>query len=152
MILKISMGKWKRTARRRNKEKIHSQWTTGCICHALALELYKSYLIIGDAWINQKAYIEEKRMIDAVNAKMLILNSYIADMAKYTSSIEAAKGIGLLWQHSGSTCKRQQEISIHVIKGGESLPVSERLWIGYPHQNYHDMQQNQAWVHAPRSL
>ncbi|HEY5585034.1 MAG TPA: AAA family ATPase [Ruminiclostridium sp.] len=59
--------------------------------HEHALELYKSYLVIGGMPDVVKAYITENRMIEAINIQRLILNTYIADMAKYTSHTEATK-------------------------------------------------------------
>ena len=89
--------------------------------HELALELYKTYLIIGGMPDAVKAYVEDKRMIEAVNVKMLILNTYIADMSKYTSSTEATKVMACYDSIPSQLAKDNKKFQYKVVqKGGKA--------------------------------
>ncbi|MEA1975625.1 MAG: AAA family ATPase [Bacillota bacterium] len=59
--------------------------------HALSLELYRTYLIVGGMPNSINKYLLNKKILDSSGIKNDILNNYIADMSKYTSNSEAIK-------------------------------------------------------------
>lgn len=59
--------------------------------HERALELYREYLIIGGMPATVKSFSENKDFKKIREIQCNILNSYIADMAKYTTATESVK-------------------------------------------------------------
>jgi len=59
--------------------------------HLQALELYKIYLIVGGMPAAVMIYVETGQLIEIPDIQNNILNSYIADMAKYTTNSESVK-------------------------------------------------------------
>lgn len=59
--------------------------------HQKALELYRSYLIVGGMPACVKLFCEQDSFIDVSNTQSEILDNYIADMAKYSSNSESVK-------------------------------------------------------------
>ncbi|MFH1288348.1 MAG: AAA family ATPase, partial [bacterium] len=62
--------------------------------HNAALNLYKEYLIIGGMPAVVNEYCKSKRLLDAVNVQAQIVDTYIADMAKYATPAETTKIMG----------------------------------------------------------
>ncbi|MBF0316271.1 MAG: ATP-binding protein [Oligoflexia bacterium] len=61
------------------------------VLHLLALDLYKSYLIVGGMPAVILEYVQNFKISNVPNIQSNILNAYVADMAKYASNSESVK-------------------------------------------------------------
>lgn len=86
--------------------------------HELALDLYKAYLVIGGMPDAVKAYVSDSRMIDAINIQALILNTYVADMAKYTSPSEAARVMACYDSIPSQLAKDNKKFQYKIVQRG----------------------------------
>ena len=59
--------------------------------HQEAIEIYKEYLIIGGMPEAIKSFLSEKSFLDASNIQREILDNYLADMAKYSSTSDSVR-------------------------------------------------------------
>jgi len=59
--------------------------------HTKALELYKTYLVVGGMPGAVWAYLKERHMLDAVSVQNLILSCYVADIQNFTEKFWAAE-------------------------------------------------------------
>ncbi|MHA1558698.1 MAG: ATP-binding protein [Alphaproteobacteria bacterium] len=91
------------------------------LLHQSALTFYKNYLIVGGmpAVINE--YCKNHRLLDASNVQALILNTYIADMAKYTTSGQTTKIMAAFQSIPAQLAKDNKKFQYKIIqKGGSS--------------------------------
>ena len=89
--------------------------------HNFALELYNDYLIIGGMPAVVSEYLKEKRMIDIIPVQGQIINSYIADMAKYATPHETSKIMMAYNSIPAQLAKDNRKFQYKVIqKGGSS--------------------------------
>lgn len=89
--------------------------------HDLALEHYRNYLVVGGMPDAVNAYLADGRMIDAQGVQQLILNTYVADMAKYTSPSEAAKVMACYDSIPSQLAKDNHKFQYKVVqKGGKA--------------------------------
>ena len=99
--------------------------------HRTAMEIYKSYLIVGGMPSAVLSYIDDDRMIDAINIQNLILSTYIADMSKYTSPQEATKIMACYNSIPAQLAKDNKKFQYKVIqKGGKASIFGSSLdWL-----------------------
>jgi len=86
--------------------------------HDTAMDLYKTYLVVGGM---PRAVLEyaEKRDFDFVAAIQRTLNdSYIADMAKYAAPIETARNMAVWDSIPAQLAKENHKFQYKVIKSG----------------------------------
>jgi len=129
--------------------------------HAKALELYKTYLVVGGMPGAVWAYLKERHMLDAVSVQNLILSSYVADMSKYASPAETtsgaiaenytavslkAKGYPLYYWESGGTA----EIDFILQRGEEVIPVEVKTGIHTKSRSLAVYRERYAPAHAVR--
>jgi len=91
--------------------------------HQLALELYKTYLVVGGMPAAVNEYLREKRMIDAADIQNLILNTYIADMAKYATPSDAAKALACFNSIPAQLAKDNRKFQYKVVQKGGSASL-----------------------------
>ncbi|OFZ82969.1 MAG: ATPase [Bdellovibrionales bacterium RIFOXYD1_FULL_53_11] len=91
--------------------------------HQLALEMYKNYLIVGGMPEAINHYLLEKRLIDAGNIQNNILNSYIADMAKYTTPAETTKILACFNSIPAQLAKDNRKFQYKVVQKGGSATI-----------------------------
>ncbi len=91
--------------------------------HDAALDLYKHYLIIGGmpAVINE--YCRDRRLLDAVNVQSLIVNTYIADMAKYAAPGETTRIMAAFQSIPAQLAKDNRKFQYKVIQRGGSATL-----------------------------
>ncbi|MCD5410197.1 MAG: ATP-binding protein [Clostridiales bacterium] len=99
--------------------------------HSLCLELVRTYLIVGGMPNVIKKYAENKRIIDAANIKNGILDSYIADMFKYTSRSEATKVIGAYDSIPSQLAKENKKFQYKIVKKGGTATIfgASLVWL-----------------------
>lgn len=91
--------------------------------HQLALELYKTYLVVGGMPAAINAHLKDGRMIDAVDTQNVIINSYIADMAKYSTPQEAAKAMACFNSIPAQLAKENHKFQYKVLQKGGSATI-----------------------------
>ncbi len=91
--------------------------------HEAAMNFYKEYLIIGGmpAVINE--YCLNHRLLDAVNVQSLIVNTYIADMAKYATPSETTKIMAAFQSIPGQLAKDNRKFQYKVVARGGSASI-----------------------------
>lgn len=89
-----------------------------CTLHNKAIDLYKSYLVVGGMPAVVKEYIEQ-RDFDFVFANQKNINdSYIADMAKYATPHETTKIMAAFNSIPAQLAKENKKFQYKVIKSG----------------------------------
>lgn len=91
--------------------------------HNLALELYKEYLIVGGMPAAVEAYIKNNRILDSGNEQRLILDTYIADMAKYATSAETTKIMAAFNSIPAQLAKDNKKFQYKVVQRGGSATI-----------------------------
>lgn len=91
--------------------------------HEQALSLYKVYLIVGGmpAVINE--YVRHNRLLDAANIQLGIVNSYIADMAKYATVSETTRIMAAYQSIPAQLAKDNKKFQYKVIQRGGSASI-----------------------------
>lgn len=91
--------------------------------HQLALEIYRTYLIVGGmpAVINE--YINSNRIIESRNIQNLILNTYIADMAKYASPSDTTRILACYNSIPTQLAKENHKFQYKVVQKGGSASL-----------------------------
>lgn len=91
--------------------------------HNLCLELYKTYLIVGGMPNAIERYLDESKIIDSIDVKNGILNSYIADMSKYTSRTEATKVRASYDSIPSQLAKKNKKFQYKVVQKGGTASI-----------------------------
>ena len=91
--------------------------------HQMALELYKTYLIVGGMPAAVTEYLKESRMIDAARVQSLILDTYVADMAKYASPSDVTKTLACFNSLPSQLAKDNRKFQYKVIQKGGSASL-----------------------------
>ncbi len=95
----------------------------GGATHELALDTYRTYMVVGGMPGVVKEFIEAGHMIDAINMQALILDTYIADMSKYTSTAEAAKVMACYNSIPAQLGKENHKFQYKVVQKGGSASL-----------------------------
>ena len=89
--------------------------------HSKALNLYHDYLIVGGMPEAVKAFIEHDSYIDAAIVQSSIIDSYVADMAKYASNTDSVKIRACYNSIPAQLAKDNKKFQYKVVqKGGSS--------------------------------
>jgi predicted AAA+ superfamily ATPase len=88
--------------------------------HNLAMELYKQFLVVGGMPESVAKYIETKSFIDAAEAQDGIINTYIADMAKYADHDETARIMATFNSIPTQLAKQNHKFQYKVVAQGGS--------------------------------
>jgi hypothetical protein len=91
--------------------------------HAKALELYKTYLVVGGMPGAVWAYLKERRMLDAAPVQNLILSSYVADMSKYASPAETTRIMACFDSIPTQLAKENRKFQYKVVRKGGSATL-----------------------------
>ncbi|MCM1136603.1 MAG: ATP-binding protein [Clostridium sp.] len=86
--------------------------------HKELLVWYRRYLITGGMPAAIKEYMEEKSRINVPEVQNMILNSYTADMAKYTSDNESAKIKNAFYSMPAQLAKENRKFQYKLIRKG----------------------------------
>ena len=99
--------------------------------HELCLKLYRTYLILGGMPEVVENYIEEQKIINAIDLHAEILNSYERDMTKYADSSLSNKIISAFDSIPVQLAKDNQKFQYKVIsRGGTSSIFGEAImWL-----------------------
>ncbi len=99
--------------------------------HLLCLELYRTYLVVGGMPEVVKTYLEEQKVISALDIQSEILLSYERDMTKYTDNSLSNRVISAFDSIPVQLAKDNQKFQYKVIsKGGTSSVFGEAiLWL-----------------------
>ncbi|MDO8675359.1 MAG: AAA family ATPase [Candidatus Omnitrophota bacterium] len=91
--------------------------------HDAGLSLYKEYLIVGGmpAVINE--YCKSHRLLDAANVQSLIVDTYIADMAKYATPGETTKIMAAFQSIPAQLAKDNRKFQYKVVQRGGSASI-----------------------------
>ncbi len=93
------------------------------LLHDAALNLCKQYLIIGGMPAVVKEYASANRLFDAANIQSLIVNTYIADMAKYATPQETTKIMAAFQSIPAQLAKDNRKFQYKVIQRGGSASI-----------------------------
>lgn len=91
--------------------------------HDAALHLYKEYLIVGGMPAVVNEYCRNRRLLDAANVQELIVNTYIADMAKYATPAETTKIMAAFQSIPAQLAKDNRKFQYKVIHRGGSASI-----------------------------
>ena len=86
--------------------------------HDIAMDIYKSYLIIGGMPNAVKEYLEEKDFNFVLSIQKNINDSYIADMAKYATPHETTKIMAAFNSIPAQLSKDNKKFQYKIIKSG----------------------------------
>jgi len=91
--------------------------------HEMSMGYYKEYLIIGGmpAVINE--YIKSKQLLNAASEQALIINTYIADMAKYATPTETTKIMAAFQSIPMQLAKDNRKFQYKVVQRGGSAAI-----------------------------
>ncbi len=91
--------------------------------HEVALQLYKEYLIVGGMPAVVKEYCKSQRLIDAVDIQSLIVDTYIADMAKYATPSETTKIMAAFQSIPTQLAKENRKFQYKIAQRGGSASI-----------------------------
>ncbi|MFH0763954.1 MAG: AAA family ATPase [Candidatus Omnitrophota bacterium] len=91
--------------------------------HDAALNLYKEYLIVGGMPAVVNEYCKSKRLLDAANVQALIVDTYIADMAKYAAPAETTKIMAAFQSIPAQLAKDNRKFQYKIIQRGGSASI-----------------------------
>lgn len=86
--------------------------------HMELLEWYRRYLYIGGMPASINQYMERESMINVPEVQNMILNSYTADMAKYTSNSESTKIRNAFLSMPAQLAKENKKFQYKLIRKG----------------------------------
>ena len=89
-----------------------------CSLHNKALDLYRSYLVIGGMPAVVKEYLEQRDFDFVLASQKNINDSYIADMAKYSTPHETTKIMAAFNSIPAQLAKENKKFQYKVIKSG----------------------------------
>ena len=88
--------------------------------HVRALEHYRTFLVVGGMPGVVNAYLGEVRIMDALPTQHHILNSYIADMAKYATPAETTRIMACFDSIPTQLAKENRKFQYKVVRKGGS--------------------------------
>ncbi|KPA09594.1 ATPase [Candidatus Magnetomorum sp. HK-1] len=91
--------------------------------HLQSLELYKTYLIIGGMPASVKMYADTGKLIEIPDIQNNILNSYIADMAKYATNSESVKIRAAYNSLPNQLAKNNKKFQYKVVQKGGNAKI-----------------------------
>ena len=91
--------------------------------HDAALNLYKEYLIVGGMPAVVNEYCKNQRLLDAANVQALIVDTYIADMARYVTPVETTKIMAAFQSIPAQLAKDNRKFQYKVIQRGGSASI-----------------------------
>lgn len=99
--------------------------------HVKAMELYRTYLIVGGMPAVVQGYLETESLINLPEVQSKIMNDYIADMAKYASKTESVKIRACYDSIPAQLAKDNKKFQYKVVqKGGTSGLFGEAIdWL-----------------------
>lgn len=93
------------------------------ILHEKALDLYKEYLIVGGMPAVVKEYSADHKLIDVSVSQSTIIDTYIADMAKYASPGETTKISAAFASIPAQLAKDNKKFQYKVVQKGGSASM-----------------------------
>lgn len=91
--------------------------------HEAALQLYKEYLIVGGMPAVVNEYCKSQRLMDAANVQSLIIDTSIADMAKYATPSETTKIMAAFQSIPAQLAKDNRKFQYKVVQRGGSASI-----------------------------
>lgn len=91
--------------------------------HEAAIGLYKEYLIIGGMPAVINVYCTNHRLLDAANEQSKIIDTYIADMAKYASPEETTKIMATFQSIPAQLAKDNRKFQYKIVQRGGSASM-----------------------------
>jgi len=88
--------------------------------HSKALDLYRSYLVVGGMPAAINAYLHERKIMDSSLIQQAILSAYTADMTKYALPAETSKIIACYDSIPAQLAKENRKFQYKVVKKGGS--------------------------------
>ncbi len=88
--------------------------------HEKAMELYREYLLVGGMPSAVKNFLREGSFLEASEVHRGILDSYVADMAKYASAAESVKIRSCYGSIPAQLAKENKKFQYKVVKNGGS--------------------------------
>jgi hypothetical protein len=91
--------------------------------HQLALELYRTYLVVGGMPAAILEYGKDFRMFAARDVQNLILSTYVADMAKYATPLESTRTLACFNSIPAQLAKDNRKFQYKVVQKGGSTSL-----------------------------
>ena len=93
------------------------------ILHEKAIDLYKKYLIVGGMPAVVNEYVRSNRLLDAASVQAMIIDTYIADMAKYATPSETTRIMAAFKSIPAQLGKDNRKFQYKVIQRGGSASM-----------------------------
>ena len=91
--------------------------------HNKALDLYRSYLVVGGMPAAISAYLRERKVMDSSLIQQAILSAYTADMTKYATASETSKIIACYDSIPAQLAKENRKFQYKVVRKGGSASL-----------------------------
>ncbi len=91
--------------------------------HRQAVELYREYLIVGGMPACVRNFMQEKSFLDVTLVQSQIIDSYVADMAKYASASESVKIRACYQSIPAQLAKENKKFQYKVVQKGGSTAI-----------------------------
>jgi hypothetical protein len=91
--------------------------------HGKALDLYRSYLVVGGMPAAINAFLHERKIMESSLIQQTILSAYIADMTKYAIPSETSKIIACYDSIPAQLAKENRKFQYKVVKKGGSATL-----------------------------
>ncbi len=91
--------------------------------HARAMDLYRTYLVVGGMPEVVKTYVCDNKIMDTLEIQRSILNAYVADMAKYASPGETVKIMACFDSLPIQLAKNNKKFQYKVVQKGGSATI-----------------------------
>lgn len=91
--------------------------------HRKALDLYRSYLVVGGMPAAINAYLRERKVMDSSLIQQAILSAYTADMTKYATASETSKIIACYDSIPAQLAKENRKFQYKVVRKGGSSTI-----------------------------
>ncbi|HCO48602.1 MAG TPA: ATPase, partial [Spirochaetaceae bacterium] len=91
--------------------------------HSKALDLYRSYLVVGGMPAAISAYLRERKVMDSSLIQQAILSAYTADMTKYATASETSKIIACYDSIPAQLAKENRKFQYKVVRKGGSASL-----------------------------
>lgn len=95
----------------------------GSSLHAKAMDLYRTYMVVGGMPEVVKTYASDHKIMDTMEIQRSILNAYVADMAKYASPGETVKIMACFDSLPNQLAKDNKKFQYKIVQKGGSATI-----------------------------
>jgi predicted AAA+ superfamily ATPase len=93
------------------------------LLHEASMNAFREYLIVGGMPAVVREFSQSKKLLDASTVQFMIVNTYIADMAKYTTPSETTKIMAAFNSIPAQLAKENRKFQYKTIQRGGSATI-----------------------------